>query len=105
MEIINHHTLSSIQAPIIAGSANNQLAHSKYGALLREKGILYAPDFVINAGGLINAALVYDYHNEALATQLINQINDTLTYIFERADRENADTEIVAKQMALEKLA
>ena len=53
--ILNSETIPQIKAPIIAGGANNQLAdEARHGMMLREKGILYAPDYVINAGGLIN---------------------------------------------------
>ena len=51
---INDTTIPRLKATIIAGCANNQLAESRHGEILREKGILYAPDYVINAGGIIN---------------------------------------------------
>ncbi len=54
--IINDLTIHQIQTKIIAGAANNQLAHTHHGQKLFDKGILYAPDYVINAGGLIFAA-------------------------------------------------
>jgi leucine dehydrogenase len=57
--ILNHHTISKIHAPIIAGSANNQLAEVSDGHLLHRLGILYAPDYVANAGGVIQASAKY----------------------------------------------
>ena len=54
--VINDMTLPVLGARIVAGSANNQLAEPRHGALLKARGILYAPDYVINAGGLIDVA-------------------------------------------------
>ena len=53
---MNDDTIKRLKCKAVAGSANNQLAESKHGDLLHEKGILYAPDFVINSGGLIQVA-------------------------------------------------
>lgn len=58
--IINHHSIKQIRAPIIVGSANNQLAHVQIALSLHRRGILYVPDFFANAGGLIAAAHIYD---------------------------------------------
>src|SRR5699024_3758334 len=54
--VINDQTITQLKAKVIAGSANNQLAEEKHGQLIHEKGIIYAPDYVINAGGVINVA-------------------------------------------------
>ena len=56
VRVINDVSIGQLQTTIVAGAANNQLAHSYHGHLLHEKGILYAADYVINAGGLIYAA-------------------------------------------------
>lgn len=101
---INWDTINRLHAPIIAGSANTQLAHKKYGELLVQKGILYAPDFVINSGGLIYAAMVYDYQNAQMAMDKIDGLSDTLLHLFERAARENLPTQDVAEMMAKERL-
>lgn len=101
---INFETVHRLKAPIIAGSANTQLAHKKFGSLLMEKGILYAPDFVINAGGLIHAAMGYDYQNTEMAIAKINKLYDILLDLFERAAEEGLPTHDVAERIAKEKL-
>lgn len=102
--IINLNTLNRIKAPIIAGSANNQLAHRKYGAIAQQRGFLYAPDYVINSGGLIQSASIHDYHNINIATQLIEKLYNRLLELFERAAKENKPTTEVADLIAKEKL-
>ena len=87
-----------------AGSANNQLAHHQYGAVFHEKGILYAPDFVINAGGLIYVAAMYDHADKAGANQQVSDIYFTLEEIFARSKKENLSTGEIAEKIALEKL-
>lgn len=99
---INDDTLAQLKAVIIAGCANNQLAHHCHDQELKDKGILYAPDYVINAGGIINVALeIYpqDYcANEA--TRLVEDIYNTLTKIFVKAHETNQPTGFVADEMA-----
>lgn len=102
--VLNLQTISRLQAKIVAGSANNQLAHSHYGTLMHKKGILYAPDFVINSGGLICAAMMYDYRDVNKANAKINQLYDTLLQMFDRSLQENKPTQYVAEMMARERL-
>lgn len=102
--ILNLKNINRIKAPIIAGSANAQLAHRKYGQVMRDKNILYAPDFVINSGGLIFAAMVYDYQDTAIADAKINKLYDRLLNLFVRAHRTHLPTTEVAEQMARERL-
>lgn len=102
--VINLNTLNRIKAPIIAGPANNQLAHRKYGALAHQRGFLYVPDYVINAGGLIQAASVHDYHNLDLANNLIEKLYDRLLELFHRSTKENKPTTEIADLIAKEKL-
>ena len=102
---INLDTLRRIKARIIAGSANNQLAHHEYGVVAQKKGILYAPDFVINAGGLIQAAAIHDYHDISIANQLISQLYDRMLRLFERAAQTNQPTHEIAELIAIEKLS
>ena len=103
--VINLKTLNRLQTSIIAGSANNQLAHRKYGVIAHQRGFLYAPDYVINAGGLIQAASVYDYHDIDIANRLIDNLYDRLLELFDRSVKENIPTTEVADLMAKEKLA
>lgn len=100
---INDDTIPQLRARVIAGAANNQLAEERHGEVLRELGILYAPDYVINAGGLIDVARYKVDMNIDEARAKLRRIDDTLTEIFERADRENKATSEVADTIAEER--
>lgn len=99
---INKNTFDDIKASIIAGCANNQLAEDKFDEALKERGILYAPDYVINAGGIINVALeIYpEPYNADEATRLVENIYDTLMNVFEKAKKEDKPTGLVADEIA-----
>ncbi len=103
--ILNSQSIPLIRARVIAGAANNQLAEDKDGAALQAAGILYAPDYVVNAGGIISVTHEYTGSvTDAQVTAEIAGIPDRLTEIFERARRENRATNAVADQMAREKI-
>jgi leucine dehydrogenase len=102
--ILNLNTIKRLRTSIVAGSANNQLAHQHHGALLHEKGILYAPDFVINSGGLIYVSAVYDQVGLRQAMNQVGNIYQTLIDIFTRAKNKNTSTNIIAEKIALERL-
>jgi len=104
---INDDSLSQLKAVIIAGCANNQLAENRHDQTLLEKGILYAPDYVINAGGIINVALeIYPEPYDANeATILVENIYGTLMRVFEKAQSENRPTGAIADEMAREIIA
>lgn len=102
--VLNRDTIIRLKTPIVAGSANNQLAHSLYGTLMHDRGILYAPDFLINAGGLIHVAVLYDHGNLKQSTEQINNIYHTVYDIFERAKHENCATNKIAEHIAQERL-
>lgn len=102
---INPNTVHKINAPIVAGSANNQLLSNADGEVLHRRGILYAPDFVINSGGLIYVVALYDHGNVERVTPVIENLYHVLTGIFERSIKENAPTSTIAEIMAKEKLA
>ena len=104
--VLNAQSIPRLRARIIAGAANNQLAQGQDGLSLQAAGILYAPDYVINAGGIISVSR--EYHGGATQEQVtadIQGIPARLTEIFERARRENRATNAVADQMARELLA
>ena len=101
---VNDNTIDRIKASIIAGCANNQLAEARHDQLLRDKGILYAPDYVINAGGIINVSFEKDY-DKTKATAKVEEIYATLLDIFARADTQQKPTGIIADQMAREIIA
>ncbi len=101
---INHETLALIRAGIVAGSADNQLSDREMGKLLMERGILYAPDFIINAGGLIDVAHQLDVGNTKDIKEHIEVIERNLQQVFERAEKSKQSTTDVAHQMAEERL-
>lgn len=102
--VINDETLPLLKCDIVAGAANNQLLAARHGEVLRDKGILYAPDYVINAGGLIHVAANYAGKDSDWARGETEGIFDTLIEIFERADREKLPTAVVADRIVEEKL-
>ncbi|HYM41646.1 MAG TPA: Glu/Leu/Phe/Val dehydrogenase dimerization domain-containing protein [Steroidobacteraceae bacterium] len=102
--ILNARSIARLRVPVIAGSANNQLARTEDGEALRAAGILYAPDYVINAGGIISVAREYYGGTEGQVIEDIQGIPARLTEIFERARRENRPTSEVADRMARERL-
>ncbi|GIU05455.1 leucine dehydrogenase [Shewanella sp. c952] len=98
---INDITIPMLKATIVAGCANNQLAEVRHGELLKEQNILYAPDYVINAGGIINVSFEKDY-DPAAATAKVEEIYNTLLTIFKQSDEQNRTTGDVADEMARE---
>jgi leucine dehydrogenase len=106
--VITERTASAIRASAVAGAANNQLASPEAGAALAARGILYAPDFVINAGGIISGLNEYfkmPGRNGSESTPLVTRlarIYDRLTEIFQGADSERRSPEATAEQMARE---
>ena len=103
--VINDISINQLQTTIIAGAANNQLAHSYHGHKLHAKGILYASDYVINAGGLIFAASKYLHTPEQLVSEQIDGIRTSLLQIFTRSAEENRPASEIADTIAQEKLA
>lgn len=101
---VNLETIKRLKASIVAGSANNQLAHHHYATYLHERGILYAPDFLINAGGLIHVAVTYAHGDMQQTLKKINHLYNMTYDIFERAASENLDTHTVAVKIAEERL-
>ncbi len=103
--VLNLQNIKRLKVSIVAGSANNQLAHHHHGALLLERDILYAPDFVANAGGLIYVAAVYDHAELTRAKAQVEGIYDTLMDIFIQAKRDNCPTNDIAEKIAAERLS
>jgi len=98
--VANDDTIPRFKFDIVAGAANNVLAHSQHGEMLEKKGILYAPDYVINAGGLIN---VYGEINDWSADRSMRKAGDiynTLLRIFELAKSEGIPTSKAADRVA-----
>ncbi len=102
--VINDETLTRLKASIVAGSANNQLAEARHGAALAQRNILYAPDYVINAGGVINISHEGANYRKDEAVKHVARIRDTLSEIFRRADSEGIPTSQAADALALDRL-
>jgi leucine dehydrogenase len=104
--VINDETVPRLACKVVAGAANNQLLEPRHGAALHARGILYAPDYVINAGGLINIAeeLRATGYDRGRALARVETIAETLIEVFERAARENASTSEIADRLAEERV-
>ncbi len=102
--VINDETIETISCRVIAGAANNQLAEPRHGRMLMEKGILYAPDYVINAGGLIHVADEWFGYQKARVEERIDRIADTLVEIYEESKRSGEPTSEVADRLAEERI-
>jgi leucine dehydrogenase len=99
--VLNAMTIPTIKAPIIAGAANNQLATPSDGLLLHSQNILYAPDFVVNAGGLIYAAAMYNKETEENKIRYNTEaIYNTVMSIFTKAQQDQQATSYIADELA-----
>lgn len=102
--ILNSKTIPQIKAKIVAGAANNQLATDEDGFELMHRNILYAPDYALNAGGLINIYHELGGYNAARARDHVAQIFDTITMILNRSRETKQPTHRIADQIAEERL-
>ncbi len=103
--VVNDETLPGFRCAIIAGSANNILHEPRHGEALVERGILYAPDYVINAGGLINVADELEGYNEQRATKRVLRIYESVKRILAIAKRDGVPPGVAADTSALERIA
>lgn len=101
--IINDNTIDRLKACVVAGAANNQLAEERHGELLRAREILYAPDYVINAGGIVDVYYQRTGESSAKLKAHVEGIGDTLTEIFTRAAENQQPTGLVANKIAEER--
>jgi leucine dehydrogenase len=102
--ILNDNTLPRLKCQIVAGGANNQLAEERHGDELKKLGVLYAPDYVINAGGLINVYVEMEGYVRERALRMAEIIYTNLLKIFDIAKREDIPTYIAADRMAEERI-
>ena len=104
--VLSAESIPLLRCSVVAGAANNQLATAWDADRLRARGVLYAPDYVINAGGVLHLA---GYErlgwNDGQMMVRLAGIGDTLTELFERADREGISTGAAADRLALERIA
>jgi len=104
---INDVTIPQLKCSIVAGAANNQLAEDRHGDILKEKGILYTPDYVINAGGIINVSFEHQQggYQKQDALDKVDEIYGTLLEIFDAAERDGKTTNVVADEHARKRIA
>ena len=101
--ILNDQTIADLKAQVIAGSANNQLAEERHGDALMRAGKLYAPDYLINAGGVINISYEGPDYDRERALAHVSRIEDTMSAVFRRAKTENIPTNVAADRIAEER--
>ncbi|MFF1634409.1 Glu/Leu/Phe/Val dehydrogenase dimerization domain-containing protein [Leifsonia sp. NPDC058248] len=103
--VLTDQVIDELRVAAVVGPANNQLAHRSGAARLAARGILWAPDFVVNAGGVIFLSMMSEDEPSAGATQQrVEQIGDTITEIFAVADQRGITTLEAAEEVALERL-
>jgi leucine dehydrogenase len=103
--VLNDASVARLRCRVIAGAANNQLAEDRIAEVLQSRGILWAPDFVCNAGGIINIAEELGGYDPAAARRRAAGIGDTLAQIFARAERERITPLQAALDLAQTRLA
>jgi leucine dehydrogenase len=102
---LTEQNVPRLRCQVVAGAANNQLRTPSVGRMLHERGIFYAPDYAINAGGLINVAQEYAGYDKEKARLKTLTIYDTIHNVIERSKREKRSPELIADQLAEEIIA
>lgn len=102
--IINDQTITKLKCKAIAGGANNQLAHPRHGDQLQELGILYAPDYVVNAGGLMNVFVELEGYSPERAFEKTKRVYDNVKKVFEISKRDHIGTHTAADRLAEERI-
>lgn len=104
--ILNTENINKLKCQIIAGAANNQLEDdSVHGDMVRAKGIFYAPDFLINAGGLINVYSEYNGYVREIAFAQTENIYNTVLNIYSKSDEDNINTQLAAIKLAEKRIS
>ncbi len=104
--VLNEETIPQLKTSIIAGVANNQLAEGRHDQLLHDRGILYAPDYVINAGGMLNASGdIFGKYNVNQVMERVTGLYHATLRIFEMAQQEGRLASEVADDLARQKIA
>lgn len=102
--IINDTTIPHLKTKVIAGASNNQLLNASHGKALFDKGIVYAPDYAINAGGLVNVAQEVLGYDEPQVREKVMKIYDTIFMVLNRSKESGIPADQVADQIVQEKL-
>lgn len=103
--ILNDRTIPTIRAGLVCGAANNQLEEERHGEALLSRGIVYAPDYVVNAGGIINVCAEYLGENTHHVEARVNEIAPRLVRILEKARDQKLPSGVVADELARAKIA
>lgn len=98
--VINDETITEIKCKIVAGAANNQLKEDRHGVELKKRGILYAPDYLINAGGLMNVSIEFGGWSDSKSKAMVDTIYDTMLNVFKIADEQNLPLNKAADALA-----
>lgn len=103
--VLNEATIPELRCAAVVGAANNQLARPEDAERLREAGVAYAPDFIVNAGGVINIAeeLHAEGYDRERAMGCVRRIHDTTLAVLRRADQDGVTTEVAAERLAEER--
>ncbi len=102
--VINDQSIHKLKSKIVCGGANNQLAEARHGDMLREMDILYAPDYVANAGGLMNVFVELEGYSPERALDKTVQVYDNLMQVFAIAKRDGISTHVAADRLAEERI-
>jgi leucine dehydrogenase len=104
--VLDADAIPSLRCRVIAGAANNQLGEPADAERLAERGILYAPDYVVNAGGVIHLVSYEMLHeSDAQVAERLRGIGDTLGEVFARAESEGISTGAAADEIVAERLS
>lgn len=102
---INDETIPQLKAKIVCGAANNQLKEDRHGSILREKGILYAPDYLVNAGGVMNVSIEFEGWADSKSRRMIDTIYEKTLEVFKISDEQNIPVNKAADVMAENRIA
>jgi len=98
--VINDNTINKLKCKVVAGGANNQLLEPRHGDELKAKGILYAPDYVVNSGGLMNVFVELEGYSHDRAFEKTKRVYDNVTKVFQISKKENIGTHTAADRLA-----
>ncbi len=101
---VNDETIPQLKCKIVNGAANNQLKEDRHGQILKDKGILYSPDYLINAGGLMNVSIEFEGWNDYKSRRMIDTIYDTTLRIFKMSEERNIPVNEATDKLAEERL-
>ncbi len=102
--ILNDQSLQKLKCKVVCGGANNQLAELRHADSLRELGILYAPDYLVNAGGLMNVFVELEGYSTERAFDKTHEVYNNLMSVFQISKRDNISTQAAADRLAEERI-